>query len=541
MPNRFGRVAAVVVPPRLPSVSAYLEHYAAEIPGVPMVVHGERTVSYADGLDQVRELASALLACGIRHGDRFAVYAHPHADCLMTFLAGAYVGAIFVGLNPKHSVDELRHVMDDAQPKLLFVFGSFDAEHHEKLEALVGAIEGDPEVVAGDPTNAPGGWTPFTDFTRERGVDDATLAAARAAIGPQDPVAMVYTSGSSGTPKGALLVNAPMMRSYAVQSERWYEERPVGVAELPINHLGFVGDNCMTLFVAGGTIHILERWKPEAILELIERERLTFWWTQTTLLLLATQSERWKQTDLSSLYRIAFGGAPVTQAMMDALVETGVPLSTGYGMTEVHGNMTYAESAADPEVLINTVGRPHPEFEVRIVDDEGSECPAGEPGEIVVRSDTMFGGYRDRSGAIDPARDEDGWYHTKDMALQREDGNYVLTGRKDNMFKSGGYNVYPREIEQVLERHPAVAVAAIVSVEDAKWARVGHAYVLAAMGAEIDAESLRAHAREHLANYKVPKRFVICSELPMLPSGKVDVRAIRTAAERGEPLAAEIA
>jgi acyl-CoA synthetase (AMP-forming)/AMP-acid ligase II len=249
-------------------------------------------------------------------------------------------------------------------------------------------------------------------------------------------------------------------------------------------------------------------------------------------MLLATRSERWRSTDFSSLYLIAFGGAPVTETMMDALVATGVPLGTGYGMTEVHGNMTYADRGAPPEVLIDTVGRPHGSYDVRIVDDDGRPCAPGEEGEIVIRSDTLFGGYRDRSGAIDPATDADGWYHTHDMAIERPDGNYVLTGRKDNMFKSGGYNVYPREIERVLERHAAVSVAAVVSVEDPTWAKVGHAYVLVAPGSEVGEGELRDHARRHLANYKVPKRFAICSELPMLPTGKVDVRALRERAEQ---------
>jgi acyl-CoA synthetase (AMP-forming)/AMP-acid ligase II len=521
-----------VQPPQLPTVSSYLEHYAAEIPGIPLVVHGERRVSYADGLREVRRLASAMLASGVRRGDRVAVYSHPHADCLLVFLAAAYANAVFVGLNPKHSAHELAHVLADSGPKLLFVLGAFDREHFEKVEGAAAQAQGPLELVAETPGGTTSPWTELERFRSERSVDAATLASARAATGADDPVAMVYTSGSSGAPKGALLVNGPMMRSYSLQAERWYDERPVGVAELPINHLGFVADNCMTLLVAGGTIHILERWSPEAILELIERERLSFWWTQTTMLLLATRSERWPRTDLSSLYRIAFGGAPVTQTMMDALVATGVPLGTGYGMTEVHGNMTYADRDASPEVLMNTVGKPHPALEVRIVDEDARPCAAGEEGEIVVRGDTLFGGYRDRSGSIDPARDADGWYHTNDMALRRADGNLVLTGRKDKMFKSGGYNVYPREIERVLEQHPAVAIAAVVSVDDPTWARVGHAYVLPAAGSEVDGEALREHARGRLANYKVPKRFVIRAELPMLPSGKVDLRALQEDAEQ---------
>jgi acyl-CoA synthetase (AMP-forming)/AMP-acid ligase II len=322
------------------------------------------------------------------------------------------------------------------------------------------------------------------------------------------------------------------MRSYAVQADYWYDERPIGVGDLPVNHIGFIADNCMTLMVAGGTIHILERWTPERVLSLIERERLNFWWTQTTLMLLATRSERWRKTDLSSLYLIAFGGAPVTPAMIAALVDTGVPLSTGYGSTEFHGNVTYADRGAPPEVLIETVGRPHPGYEVQIVGDDGTPCTPGQNGEIVARTDTLFGGYRGRAGQVDPARDAAGWYHTRDMAFERSDGNFVLTGRKDNMFKSGGYNVYPAEVEQVLARHPGVSVAAVVSVADDTWARVGHAYVLAAPGATLDEDDLRAHLRHHLANYKVPKRFVIRSELPMLPTGKVDVLALQREAER---------
>jgi acyl-CoA synthetase (AMP-forming)/AMP-acid ligase II len=514
--------------PRLPTVTAYLEHYAAATPDVPLVVHGERRMTYAEALAQARRLASALLGSGVRPGDRFAVYCHPHVDCLMLFLAGAHMGALFVGLNPKHSVDELAHVIDDAEPKLLFVLDRSEAEHAEKIEALVARAENPPKVVAGEGVSALAG------FMEGRNAGDTAVERARAALRPDDPVGMVYTSGSSGAPKGALLLNGPMMRSYAVQAGHWYDERPVGVADLPVNHIGFVADNCMTLMVAGGTIHVLERWTPEGILGLIERERLNFWWTQTTLMLLATRSERWRTTDLSSLYLIAFGGAAVSKSMIDALAKTGVPLGTGYGSTEVHGNVTYADRGAPPEVLINTVGRPHAEFEVRIVHDDGTPCEQGEEGEIVVRSDTLFGGYRDRSGAIDPARDAEGWYHTKDTARERDDGNYVLTGRKDNMFKSGGYNVYPREVEQVLERHPAVTAATVVSVRDPTWTRVGHAFVMTAPEAEVGEEELRDFARRHLANYKVPKRLVLCSELPMLPTGKVDVRALSEAAASAE-------
>jgi acyl-CoA synthetase (AMP-forming)/AMP-acid ligase II len=520
--------------PRLPRIGDYLDHFAAVQPDTVLVKQGTTAVTYREAKERVDRLAAALLARGLRRGDRVAVYGHPHSEGLLVFLACARVGAIFTGLAPKQQVDELAYICTRAEPRFLFVVGALAADQLEKVAALGSRLAREAKIGRVETircgADAPPGCLSSEQF-EAAAIDREELAVAAAAVAALDPAAMVFTSGSSGAPKAALLVHGPMMRSYSVQAEHWYGRRPVGVADLPINHLGFVADNCMTLMVAGGTINVLERWTPEGVLELLEAERFTFWWTQTTMLLLATRSPRWARTDFGSLERIAFGGAPVNPSMLEALAATGAALSTGYGMTEVHGNITYTDNDAPVEALLHTVGRPHHEFEVRIVDEEGEFCPAGAVGEIVARTDTLFGGYRDRAGAIDPGRDEEGWYHTKDTAFEREDGNFVLVGRKDHMFKSGGFNVYPREVERVLESHPDVSIAVVVDVPDPTWARVGHAYVVPEHDRDLAAEDLDRFAREHLANYKVPKRFHLREELPMLISGKVDSRALQRESE----------
>ncbi|MGV9868797.1 class I adenylate-forming enzyme family protein [Rhodococcus koreensis] len=510
------------------TVSDYFEHFATTTPSAPLVRHDGREITYGQAFTTVRQLAGALIGSGVRRGDRIAVYSNPHADTLILFLAAAQVGAIFVGLNPKQSTDELVHVLSIAEPTVAFVVGEFDASHSDKVLAAFDQLDPVPRLVGGQTQvfDRPG----MDEFLRANTASDDAVAAARNSITDSDPVAMVFTSGSSGRPKGALLTSGPMMRSYAAQAEHWYRRAPRGVADLPINHLGFIGDNCMAVLAGGGSVSIIPRWSPEAVLETIERDRLNFWWTQTTMLLLATRSERWASTDFSSLDLIGFAGAPLNDEMLVALRATGLPLVTGYGMTEVHGNVTYTDPGDPLPVTQETVGRPHPGFDVQVVDDEGTELPAGEVGEVVIKSPSLFGGYRAADGSIDPAVDGNGYYHTNDLAYVRDDGCLVLAGRKDAMFKSGGYNVYPQEVERALESHPQVANAIVTAVPDPTWGQVGHAFVKYRGSTTPEASELVTYLSELLANYKIPKQIVALNDLPMTPSGKIDRRQIASRA-----------
>jgi acyl-CoA synthetase (AMP-forming)/AMP-acid ligase II len=186
--------------------------------------------------------------------------------------------------------------------------------------------------------------------------------------------------------------------------------------------------------------------------------------------------------------------------------------------------VTYAVGTNDLDILSETIGWPCPAYEFRLASPEGAEVPVGEPGEIQVRGDFIMLGYWNRPEATREAIDTEGWLHTGDLAMQREDGAIRLIGRLKEMFKSGGYNVYPREIEIALEAHPAVRLAAVLGVPDPVYTEVGHAFVMAEGVSE---EELREHCRARLANYKVPKRFVISADLPLLPIGKIDKRALR--------------
>ena len=407
-----------------------------------------------------------------------------------------------------------------ATPSHLFVIGSFDGAHANKLAGL-DELRSTVKVVLG--STALANAVDYTDYLGGAIVNADVYAQARGAVQTSDAVAMVFTSGSTGKPKGALLTNGPMMLSYAVQAKHWYPDGqpPQGVADLPIHHLGFIADNCMAVLPAGGGGQRPGALDARGVLELVEKNRITFWWTQTTLMQMATESPRWPDTDLSSLRIIGFAGAPVNDRMFAELLDIGIPLATGYGMTEVHGNCTYTDLDAEPDTIRGTVGRPDPMFDVAVLDDDGTPAECGAVGEIVVKGPSLCGGYWHADGTITNVRDADGWYHTKDLGIQMPDGNLKLVGRKDHMFKSGGYNVYPREVESALEQHPDVRSAIVMSVPDEKWGHVGRAFVLRKRDNLTEAD-LRDHMKARLANYKVPKYFVLCAEFPMLASGKVD-------------------
>jgi acyl-CoA synthetase (AMP-forming)/AMP-acid ligase II len=289
-----------------------------------------------------------------------------------------------------------------------------------------------------------------------------------------------------------------------------------------------VGDITIDTLVPGGTIVFQDQFDPEAMLAAIEPERITFFGHVPTVLQLIVNHPRFDTVDWSSVELIIWEGAAAPAELIRRLADKCPNLANAYGMTETVGSVTFTFDATDVDVLANSIGWPVPEYGVRLVGEENRLVPPGETGEIQVKGDFVTLGYWNRPEATRDLFTSDGWLRTGDLAVLRPDGAYRLIGRLKEMFKSGGYNVYPREIELVLERHPDVAMAAVVGVPDPLYQEVGHAFVMVHPGRQPSPEDLEAHCRAELANYKVPKRFVVATELPMLPIGKIDKRKLVT-------------
>ncbi len=514
-------------PPELERFGDYLDLHAERSPKAEAAVLGNWRLSYAELAARVEACARALLASGLAKGDRVAVLTTPRPEYLIVFLALARIGAVWVGLNPRYTRAELDFIVGDAEPSLLIGLVGFEnRDYRDDLAALLGSHPSIRRLltVAG----AMDGATPFEAFLGEgASTGEDAYEVARAAVTLADPLCIVYTSGTTGTPKGAMLSHRSFVRCYTTQYRHWPVDPLRTLSNLPVNHIGGVGDIGGYCLVGGGAQVFMERFDPQGALETIERERVTVWLQMVSQFQRVAALPDFDRRDLSSLELVAWGDAVMPVPLVRRLKSKAPRVTNSYGLSEACGPLTYVDSDASLEVLSQTIGRPAAEFELRLADADGATVPAGKPGEIQVRGDFVMSGYFRRPEATAQALDAQGWLHTGDLAVERPDGNWQIVGRLKEMFKSGGYNVYPREIETVIEAHPQVDLAAVVGLPDPVFQEVGHAFVLCADDADIDANELEAFCRERLANYKVPKRFYLRDAFPLLSTGKVDKARLR--------------
>lgn len=527
--------------PSLARIGDYARWYAQRTPDAEALVHGDSRISYRDLDERVDALARALLAAGVRKGDRVATLSAPHPDYFIALLASTSIGALWVGLNPRYRADEIGYVIGDCEPTVLLVrMDRHPPAHYAEIVRMRANISALQHIVAldGEQSDAiANGEVECRAAFLGRGADVSTseLAAARAACGARDPCLIVYTSGSTGKPKGALLCNQGLVEFGLAQNRVWPLSRVRVLNYFPINHVGCVVDISCPALVAGGCIVFLEKFEPAASLRLMAAERITFWGSVPSVFNMQLALPDFRSFDLTSVELIVWEGAAMPVEMIRRLTAICPRLATNYGMTETTSGVTFVAPTSEVDVLANTVGSAFEGVEIRLVTPDGTIAKEGEPGEIQTRSIYNMLGYWRRAPETASALLADGWLRTGDVGLQRSDGRYQIVGRLKEMYKSGGYNVYPRETEQVIESHPAVALAAVVSVADPLWQEVGVAFVVPR--SPITVEEIEAHCRARLANYKTPKRFLIRSELPLLPIGKVDkatLRAQAAAAERAD-------
>jgi acyl-CoA synthetase (AMP-forming)/AMP-acid ligase II len=519
------------LPPIFPRISDYTAWHARLNPHADAMVLNDRRITYAEFHDAVEDLARALVAAGVRKGDRVATLQNPHPDYFIAFLATASIGAIWVGLNPKYRIDELKHVMADAEPVLLITRTIIEQRSYaEDIAALRAASPQPVATVVYDSDPLIDNAVSMRAFLRSGDlVADADLARARQACGRRDPCLIVYTSGSTGRPKGALIHHEGIV-AFSLEQNRVWPVNPLSVLNyFPINHVGCVVDCSTPALVAGGKIIFMEHFDPAESLAIMAREKVTMWGSVPAVFQMQMSLPNFESYDRSAVQLIVWGGASMPAETIERLLQICPRLATNYGMTETTSAITAIAPTNDVDILANSVGVPFPGVEIRLADSAGQEVPEGTEGEVQARSIYNMLGYWKQPEATKEAFTDDGFFRTGDLAVRRPDGRYRIMGRLKEMYKSGGYNVYPREVEATLEQHPAVSQAAVVSVADPLWDEVGVAYIV--LRQPVEASKLEAYCRTHLANYKIPKRFVMVSGLPLLPIGKVDKRALKILAE----------
>jgi fatty-acyl-CoA synthase len=502
-------------------LSDLIDRNAAFTPDKAAIRFQGRTLSYAALAERIALAARALKSrLGVGRGDRVAILAANHPDYLVLLYACARLGAMLVPLNWRLAIPEQVFILSDASVKVLVVEESFAAVIPPLTQALpdvhVVGLDFAPDGVSFDDLVGSGsgdGRNPHVDFA--------------------SPLLVVYTSGTTGRPKGAVLRQEALVWNAAMsQHMHGLTADDHVLTVLPLFHVGGLNIQTTPALQFGATVTIHPRFAPDATLAAFARDRPTLAVLVPATLQALIAHPRWQETDLASLRAITTGSTVVPLALIDAVTARGVPVLQVYGSTETCPIAIYTRLGGDLSRGDST-GTPGLYCEARIVDDGERELPPGGSGEVVVRGPNVFVEYWGNAAATGEAL-RDGWYYTGDIGTRDADGYFVIHDRKKNMIISGGENIYPAEVERVLNEHPAVAEAAVIGRPDPKWQEVPVAYVVRRKGASVDAETLARHVGEQLARFKIPREVVFVDDLPRNALGKVQHFRLK---ERTKPTA----
>ena len=466
--------------------------------------------TYAELGEQARRLATALHGLGLRPGERVAVLSETRPEYVAAYAALAQLGITVLTLNIRLHPDELRYCVESGKPAALLASGP--------LTHLVAGLRG-----AGTPVRswicfdgAQDGFEGYPELLAAAGDGAPPAADVRAS----DIHNVLYTSGTTGRPKGAMISQgAAAIRG--LRLAQWFGLTPDDgfVGWLPLFHCG--GDESLyATMLTGGTFGTLRRADAETMFRMIERDRLSW-----TLLLPGVITDflhhpRRADYDLTS-FRFAIGYANMMPNVIQQLTKAcGIDFYDAFGQTE--SSYLLAHGVSHPGEPPSLRKLPSPLLDVRIVGDDLTELPPGQPGECVVRGPSVMSGYLDDPAATDAAF-RGGWLHTGDLLTRHEDGTLSFVDRKKYLIKTGGENVYPAEVEQVIAAHPAVQEVAVFGVPDERWGETVKAAVVLHPEAELDTAGLDAWCRERLAGYKRPRyiAFLAAAELPRSTTGKV--------------------
>ena len=509
--------------------------HAAREPEREAAVHGATRLGYRDLDRAVTRWARALLTAGVTRGDRVASLTPPSTEWLAIMLGTTETGAIWTGCHPRYRMPEFRHVIQLAEPTVLIALRRIHGRDY--AGELTSLVRENPSirrlVMLDEPLE--GGVMAHEFLADGDTCPDRDLDAARHAVGLDDTAVLIFTSGTTGRPKAAMITHRALLTGAAVENEHWPMDRPRLLHMMPVNHIAGVGMVGVFGLYIGGTLVFQDRFDAGDLLRLLEEERIDHILGSPVQFHMMANHPDLATRDLSHLEFVTWGGAPMAANLVARLRSLPGELRTSYGMTELGLYVTYTEPGIGLDTLSRTIGKPHRGFDIRVADATGTIARPSEQGEIQARGNWLLAGYfRDPEATVD-AYTADGWFRTGDVVKVWADGNLEIVGRTKEMFISGGFNIYPREIEIVIEAHPDVGLVAVLGVPDETFGEVGHAFVESKPGRALDAATLHAWCRERLANYKTPKRFELRPELPRLPIGKIDKQALkRDLSERGD-------
>ncbi|MDD7812728.1 3-((3aS,4S,7aS)-7a-methyl-1,5-dioxo-octahydro-1H-inden-4-yl)propanoate--CoA ligase FadD3 [Mycobacterium sp. CSUR Q5927] len=496
---------------------AALDHIARALPDHDALIADDTRFTYAELRQQVRRAAAALIAHGVAPGDRVALWSPNTWHWVIACLGTHYAGGVLVPLNTRYTASEATDILARSEAKVLLGMGRFlKADRlaeldRDQLPALEHVVRVPVEI-------ADGTWDEF--IAAGSSITDDEIDARAAAVGPDDLSDILFTSGTTGRSKGVLCAHRQSLAgpaAWAACGQMTAQDRYLCIN--PFFHNFGYKAGILACLQTGATLIPQLTFDPAGALRAIEERQITVLPGPPTIYQTLLDHPDRDRYDLSSL-RFAVTGAATVPVVLIERMQTELDIDivlTAYGLTESGGFATMCRADDDAVTVATTCGRPIADFELRI----------GESGEVLLRSANIMLGYLDDAEATAAAIDGDGWLHTGDVGTLDEAGNLRITDRLKDMYISGGFNVYPAEIEQALARLDGVADVAVIGVPDERLGEVGRAFIVRRPGAELDEQTVIGYAREHLANFKAPRSVTFADSLPRNPGGKVVKHELR--------------
>jgi acyl-CoA synthetase (AMP-forming)/AMP-acid ligase II len=495
---------------------AVLAHHATRAPDQPLARAGDTVVTYGEMAQRSAALAGGLQAQGVGIGDVVALLAYNCVEFLETVFAANYLGAVAMPINWRLAAPEVRYILEHSQARALVCDDALlplanDAT--KGIEATLARV-----CIASD---APDGWLSLTELRTPN-------APPRVATAADDVHRLMYTSGTTGRPKGVMITHANLAwKNLAHLVEFGITSADLGLACGPLYHVGALDLTTTTLIAAGATVIVHRQFDAATVVDELERSRVTTVWLAPAMVNAIMALPDVEQRDLSSVRLIINGGEKMPIPLIERIQRTfpAAWFADAYGLTETVSGDTFLDR--DHLVTkLGSVGRPCLYLELDVWDEDGNSVPAGERGEIVLRGPKVFKGYWRDPDATEKAF-AGGWFHTGDIGVRDDDGYLFIVDRLKDMILSGGENIAGSEVERVLYEHAAVLEVAVVGRPDERWGEVPVAFVALRAGTSATPDELIEHCRGQLARFKVPKDVVFVEALPRNPSGKVLKRELR--------------